>query len=103
MTPERRQQIDEVLEAALECEPAKQAAFLAQAYAGDDALRHEVESLLETLGPATHGFLSPVLGSMIERVSACTLVGGFVFAQRLFVSYPFFFHWGFRAVAGPEI
>jgi serine/threonine protein kinase/Tol biopolymer transport system component len=46
MSPERWQQIKEVLAAALEREQDQRAAYLNQACAGDDALRQEVESLL---------------------------------------------------------
>jgi len=46
MTPERYQQIDRLLDAALERAPEERAAFLAEACAGDEALRREVESLL---------------------------------------------------------
>ncbi|MGH9755416.1 MAG: protein kinase domain-containing protein, partial [Blastocatellia bacterium] len=46
MTPERWQQVDHMLQEALEREPAERAAFLARAGGGDDELRREVESLL---------------------------------------------------------
>src|SRR5260370_5840904 len=46
MKPERWQQIDQVLEAALERNRSERAAFLDQACAGDEELRREVESLL---------------------------------------------------------
>ena len=46
MTPERWQQIDLLFHATLEYEPAYRTVFLARACAGDDVLRHEVESLL---------------------------------------------------------
>ncbi len=46
MKPERWQQIDQVLEAALERDRNEWAAFLDQACAGDEELRREVESLL---------------------------------------------------------
>ena len=47
MTPERWQQVDRLLEAALELEPGQWAAFLRENCAGDEGLRLEVESLLE--------------------------------------------------------
>ena len=47
MKPERWQQIDSLLDAALERPPEQRAAFLDHACAGDSALRKEVESLLE--------------------------------------------------------
>ncbi len=46
MKPERWQQIDKLVEAALEQEESQRAAFLDQACAGDEALRKEVETLL---------------------------------------------------------
>jgi serine/threonine protein kinase len=52
MTPERWQQVDKLLEQALEREPSKQAAFLDEACLGDAALRQEVESLLSAHGKA---------------------------------------------------
>jgi len=47
MTPERWQQIESVFQAALARDPDERAAFLDEACAGDEALRREVESLLE--------------------------------------------------------
>jgi serine/threonine protein kinase/TolB-like protein/Flp pilus assembly protein TadD len=47
MDPERWQQIDQLFHSALKCEPAARAAFL-QASIEDEALRHEVESLVES-------------------------------------------------------
>jgi eukaryotic-like serine/threonine-protein kinase len=46
MKAERWQQIEELYHAALEREQEERAIFLAEACGGDDALRHEVESLL---------------------------------------------------------
>ena len=46
MKPERWQQIDKILAAALEQEETKRSAFLDKACEGDEALRREVESLL---------------------------------------------------------
>jgi len=45
--PERWQQVDKLLEAALEQEESQREAFLKEACRGDEALRQEVESLLE--------------------------------------------------------
>src|SRR6266850_6458796 len=47
MKPERWQQVDQVLEAALEREPGERAAFVAKVCASDEALWREVESLLD--------------------------------------------------------
>ena len=46
MRRERWQQIDRLLEAALERDPAEREAFLDQACGSDEALRKEVESLI---------------------------------------------------------
>src|SRR5438128_2325365 len=46
MNPERWQQIESLLQSALEREPDQRATFLDQACAGDEELRKEVESLL---------------------------------------------------------
>jgi serine/threonine protein kinase/Tol biopolymer transport system component/tetratricopeptide (TPR) repeat protein len=52
MPPERWQRIETVFHEALGCEPAKRKQFLEAECAGDEALRHEVESLLSSLGEA---------------------------------------------------
>jgi serine/threonine protein kinase len=52
MTPERWQQIDTLLEQALELEPGRRTVFLDEACQGDTALRLEVESLLSAHGKA---------------------------------------------------
>lgn len=52
MTPERWQQIERVLQIALELEPAERAALLERECAGDPALREEVESLIASAQPA---------------------------------------------------
>jgi TolB-like protein/Tfp pilus assembly protein PilF len=57
MTPERWQQIQELLHAALALPVEDRVRFLAGACAGDDALRREVESLLAQASGAV-GFLS---------------------------------------------
>src|SRR5215813_8044983 len=52
MTPERWQQIDQLFKAALACEPAQRAEFLAAKCKDDEPLRREVESLLSSLDEA---------------------------------------------------
>ena len=52
MTPERWQQIEEVLQAALARDPAERAALLDRQCAGDEGLREEVESLIASAQPA---------------------------------------------------
>src|SRR5216117_1366704 len=46
MTPERWQKAKEIFHAALDRAPAERSVFLANACDGDEALRHEVESLI---------------------------------------------------------
>ena len=50
MTPERWQQIKQVFESAAAREPEERRAYLEEACAGDDPLRAEVETLLESEG-----------------------------------------------------
>src|SRR5437867_11822342 len=52
MTPEQYELIGKLYHAALEREPVERAAFLAEACAGDEALRREVTSLLAAHGQA---------------------------------------------------
>ena len=59
MKPERWQQIDQILEAAIERDRDEWAAFLDQECAGDDELRREVDSLLRAHEQA---------GSFIEKL-----------------------------------
>jgi serine/threonine-protein kinase len=48
MTPERWQQIDDLFHAALACDRAERSDFLRNQCAGDELLRHEIESLLSS-------------------------------------------------------
>src|SRR5437867_2526328 len=48
MTPERWQQINQLFHSALECDPSRRAAFLADACAGDADLKEQIESLLQS-------------------------------------------------------
>ena len=61
MKPERWQQIDDLLDAALEREPNERGAFLDEACAGDEALRKEVESLISSDERANSFIESPAL------------------------------------------
>src|SRR5918998_3490728 len=47
MTNNRWQQIKEVFHLALEREPQQRAAFLAEACGGDEAMRRDIDSLIE--------------------------------------------------------
>lgn len=57
MTPEAWQRVRNVLERAIELDPAERAPFLDQACADDRELRHEVESLMESFERAGDTFL----------------------------------------------
>ena len=57
MTPERWQQVKEVLNGALELAPEQRPAYLDQACSTDLTLRQEVESLLESADGTRSGFL----------------------------------------------
>jgi serine/threonine-protein kinase len=65
MTPERYRQVGSIYHAALEMEPGARAAWLAEACAGDDALREEVELLLAS-NEGAGDFIS---GSALEVVA----------------------------------
>jgi eukaryotic-like serine/threonine-protein kinase len=57
MTPERWQQIQDVLEKALQLAPDKRSAFLKQVCSSDPSLRQEVETLLASNPDVRSGFL----------------------------------------------
>ena len=62
MTPERWQQVDQLLEQALEHAPDRRDDFLEEACQGDAALRQEVESLLSAHKQAGSLLSAPVIG-----------------------------------------
>src|SRR5262245_6473922 len=47
MTPQRWREVEDIYQSAIELQPESRGAFLAKVCKGDDALRREVESLLE--------------------------------------------------------
>jgi Tol biopolymer transport system component/serine/threonine protein kinase len=59
MKPERWKQVDELLEAALDCPATERASFLDRACAGDEELRRELESLLISDGQTETFIESP--------------------------------------------
>ena len=67
MKPERDRQVSQLLDAALAREPNERATFLAEACAGDDVLRREVESLLTQ---DAEGFLSVPAFEMLAKALA---------------------------------
>jgi len=89
MTPERWQQIRDVLEEAQELEPAQRAAFLDRACLSDQSLRQEVEVLLASSDDARSSFLqsAPAPDGLIANLdgilSGGALRAGQLFAERL--------------------
>ena len=88
MTPERWQQIREVLEKALELAPGERAAFLDGACSSDPSLRQEVDALLDSDPKLPSSFLQSSaladgLGAYLEGIGfPAGLEAGQVFAQR---------------------
>jgi serine/threonine protein kinase/tetratricopeptide (TPR) repeat protein len=88
MTPERWQQIRDVLEEAQELEPAQRSAFLDRACFSDQVLRQEVEALLAASDEAHSTFLAspPASDGLIANLdgffSGGGLQAGQVFAER---------------------
>jgi serine/threonine protein kinase len=69
MTPERWEKVGELFNAALELDGPERSRFLAEACAGDQELRAEVESLL-TAGVAAGNFISePVAGNFLPGLA----------------------------------
>src|SRR5262245_36562556 len=62
MTPDRWRKVEPIFDRALDLPPEARAAYLADACVGDDALRHDVESLLAADSNA-RGFL---MGSAVS-------------------------------------
>src|SRR5262245_16113019 len=69
MTDERWRRVEALYHAALARDEASRTAFLADECAGDDALRHEVESLLGHDAP-DDGFLGTPAAAMAPRITA---------------------------------
>ncbi len=69
MKPERWQQIDKLLEAALEREESQRAAFLEEACVGDEALREKVEALLAAHKQGEHFLEEPALEVAAEELA----------------------------------
>jgi serine/threonine protein kinase len=71
MTPERWQQVEDVLQAALDRPPQERAAYLDEACAGDDELKDEASSLLNAHDEAGDFIEQPAIA-----VDARVLIGG---------------------------
>ena len=78
MTPERWQQIRDVLEEAQELEPAQRSAFLDRACLSDRSMREELEALLASSDDAKSTFLrsAPALDGLIANLEGILSSGG---------------------------
>ena len=70
MTPERWQKVDKLLKQALEQDPGSRGSFLNQACAGDEELRHEVQSLLVHENQGQHLLERSALQVMADRLAS---------------------------------
>jgi serine/threonine protein kinase/Flp pilus assembly protein TadD len=70
MEPDRWLQIEQLYHAALELDESERAAYLAKACAGDEALRREVESLLESDAQAGEFIESPAIEVAARSLAA---------------------------------
>ncbi|HSE98298.1 MAG TPA: protein kinase [Blastocatellia bacterium] len=68
MTPERYKQVGEIYRAVLELEPEHRIAYIERACQGDDALRREVESLLEYEDEADQFIETPAVQLMASKI-----------------------------------
>ena len=69
MTHERWQQVKEIFHSALELAPERRAAFLAEACAGHDSLRSEVESLISLHEQPGHFIDAPAFQAAAEMLA----------------------------------
>ena len=77
MTPERWLEVERLFHEALERPPHERAAFLHDSSAGDDALRREVESLLDQSSRADAFLEGPAVGAaaLLDAQRRSTLIG----------------------------
>src|SRR5215831_3000442 len=69
MEPEYWEKVKEIYEAVLHCKPGEEMAVLQDACAGDDRLRHEVETLLAYRGPAEQFIERPALDAVAKAMA----------------------------------
>ena len=69
MTPERWHRVDEVLQAALDQEPASRAAFLANECSGDDDLWRETTSLIAAYDEAGEFLEMPAIAKDAKLIA----------------------------------
>src|SRR6266550_8241608 len=68
MTPERWQRIKEIFNSAIQYEPSRRSAFLANACGDDDSLRREVESLIASHAKEGSFIDSPAYEAVAEAI-----------------------------------
>lgn len=73
MKPERWKQIDDLFQAALDLDPEKRSSFLEKACSGDEALRKEVETLLDSDRDAQSFIESPALQQLAADKYSTTI------------------------------
>jgi eukaryotic-like serine/threonine-protein kinase len=84
VTPERWQQIREVLEKALSLTPEQRSAFLGRACASDASLRQEVETLLASRDGVRSSFLeAPAAEQFASRLTASSISGALSVGAKL--------------------
>ncbi|MCP3958211.1 MAG: tetratricopeptide repeat protein [bacterium] len=76
MTPERWQQVEGLVEAALEREPTARTCFLDSACDGDADLRHEVAAILESLDQVDDFLETPAVAGLRAAVAELAAPGG---------------------------
>ena len=69
MSPERWGQLKEMFRVAMEYDPRRREAYLAQACVGDDALRAEIESLLTSHDRAENFIESPAFTDAVKALT----------------------------------
>jgi serine/threonine-protein kinase len=82
MTPERWRQVENVLQAALDRDPAERSTFLESECAGDHELRKEVEELLAS-APAAESFLNANVFAELTALHVMTDTGASLVGRRL--------------------
>src|SRR5688572_20469671 len=77
MTPDRWQKVTEVFEAALQRNAAERDGYLAEACAGDEELRREVEAMLESHNQASRFIEEPAMNvaARLIKEDGASLVG----------------------------
>src|SRR3984957_12738710 len=76
MTPERMEEIGEVLEKALALEITVREEYLEEACANDSELRREVESLLDSHERAGSSFLNSPVDSVVDSAARFSIRAG---------------------------